>query len=204
MKLFDFFKKKEQPAKSLHAQDNVLKEDIIKMILEQQSQRSPSEQFASGAVFDISRQQREAFWQMVRSNDVKSLWRLFANAYDLFLGNPGIVGFSPNMVNPDHNDTDPRTWNVDIFNLSNRDYVAMCFMPIQHETFAARIVGILFSDTGDGYYYCMLNKDESISSDVLRNKAIYGVEKIGEVKGLGFELMNDFLDCIKKDYYPTL
>ena len=75
------------------------------------------------------------------------------------------------------------------------------FMPIKSDALAARIAGIIFSDKGDGYYYCMLKKDENSNSDVFRNKAEQGIGKIGEVSGTGFELMHSFLDCIKNNYY---
>jgi hypothetical protein len=73
-------------------------------------------------------------------------------------------------------------------------------MPIQNDILVARVVGIIFSSKGDGYYYCMLNKDENVPATVNRNKAMLGVEKIGEVKGVGFELMHNFLECISKDF----
>ena len=47
----------------------------------------------------------------------------------------------------------------------------------------------------------MLNKDTDAESDGFRNKAWYSIERVGSVKGRGFELMNDFLACIKKDFY---
>ena len=94
------------------------------------------------------------------SNDVFSLLNLFASAYSLFLENPQVVGFIPEIVNKDNNDTNPNMWNVDIFKLQNDDYAALLLMPIQHDIFTAGIVGIVFGDNCDGYYYCMLNKDE--------------------------------------------
>ena len=77
----------------------------------------------------------------------------------------------------------------------------MCFMPIDDQTYEARIIGIVLGQKGDGYYCCNLNKDENASSEVMRNKAIHGIEKAGEVKGRGFPLMNAFLSCIKQNYY---
>lgn len=199
MGLFDIFKKKKQAA-PFHAQ-NASKEEIFKMILEQQAQRSPSEQFASGAVFDILRKEREIFEHVARANNALTLQKLFADAYSLFLNNPEVVGFSHNMVNKNNNDTDTWTWNADIFSLNEEDHAILLFMPVQDTAFTARIVGIILSRKGDGYYYCMLNKDEKIPSDVNRNKAMSGIEKIGEVKGLGFELMNSFLNCMKDNFY---
>ncbi|MBQ7253902.1 MAG: hypothetical protein IJS30_04430 [Bacteroidales bacterium] len=135
------------------------------------------------------------------SNDAMMLLRLFVNSYSLFLDNPQVVGFTPNMVNRNNNDTNPAMWNADIFQLQPGDYAALLFVPIQHNTLLARIIGIVFSDKGDGYYYCMLNKDEGTASDVFRNKSMLGIEKVGSVSGIGFQLMNSFLNCMKQDYY---
>ena len=79
--------------------------------------------------------------------------------------------------------------------------MALLFMPIQNKDISARIVGIVFSENSDGYYYCMLNSDKNASSDVYRNKPMQGVHIIGNVNGVGFELMHRFLDCIVNDYY---
>ena len=65
------------------------------------------------------------------------------------------------------------------------------------------MIGIILSDSGDGYYYCMLSKDKEASSAVKRNKAMFGVSQVGEVKGRGFELMENFLTCIKEDFYSS-
>ncbi len=203
MGLFDFLNRNSQK-KSTNVQRNLSerpKEDMLKLFFEQQMQKAPSEHYASGSVFDISRQNRDMFLQTLQSTDCGSLLMLFVKAYFLFCNHPEVVGFTPDMVNTDNNDTDPRSWNADIFVLPDGDYAALLFMPIQHNTLMARIVGIVFSDNGDGYYYCMLNKDNKLFSEVFRNKAMFGIEKVGEVKGVGFELMHDFLDCIKHDYY---
>lgn len=202
MGLFDRIKKRKQPDTPFNTQ-KTSKEEIFKMILEQQAKSSPSDQFASGAIFDISRQQREAFEQAVCSNDALLLLKLFANAYYLFLNNPEVVGVTSNMVNKNKNDTDPGTWNANIFHLTEEDHIALLFMPVQSTALSARIIGIIFSSKGDRYYYCMLNKDEKMTSDVIHNRAIYGIDKIGEVKGVGFELMNSFLNCIKDDWHDS-
>ena len=184
MGLFGLFKKKEKIKTQPDVNNGISKEDIIKKMLEQQSQRSPSDQFASGAIFDISNKKRDAFEQIVRSNDALSLRKFFADCYSSFLTNPEIVGFIPSMVNKNNNDTSPETWNTDIFNFSDGDCVALLFMPIQNDSLAARIVGIVVSQKGDGYYYCMVNKDGNLFSNVMRNKAIHGVEKSEKLKGL--------------------
>lgn len=205
MCLFNWFKKEKTGVKATANNTNrssgsVSKEDIFKMILEQQAQRTPSEHFASGAVFDISRQNREFFLEVLRSNNAMALKQLFAKSYMQFLQHPECVGFTSQMVNQNANDTNPAEWNADIFNLSNGTYAALLFMPVRNNSIAARIVGIIFGDKGDGYYYCMLNRNEKMPSSVYRNKAMLGISNIGEVKGLGFELMNSFLSIIKSDY----
>ncbi len=70
---------------------------------------------------------------------------------------------------------------------------------INSEAFSARIIGVVLGNNGDQYYYCMLNKDENIPSEVRQNKAMLGIESIGSVSGRGFELMNSFVECIKRN-----
>ena len=164
---------------------------------EEIAQQSPSELFASGAVFDIVRQNRDVFEQIVRSNDALSLQQFFMEAYVLFCTSPEAVGFPSEMVDINNNDTDPRFWNADTFNLENGEAAALCYLSIQSDSLEARIVGIVLSDQGDRYYYCMLSKDEDVFSDVMQNKALDGIAKVGEVKGRGFELMYDFLGCME-------
>lgn len=62
-------------------------------------------------------------------------------------------------------------------------------------------MGILLGSGGDGCYYCMVNQDESLPSDVLRNKAMQGVETVGSVSGGGFELFERFTACAEREYY---
>ena len=210
MGLFDIFKKKSQTPnssvpekqKASTASDAPTKEDIFKAILEQMAQRSPSQHFAQGSVFDIVRQQHSAFEQIVRKYDVTSVHRFFINAYLSFCSNPDAAGFiRADALNTDRNDTDPRTWNTDIFDLQDGDVAALCFMPINDPNVEARLIGVVLGQRGDGYYYCNLNKSNDIPSDVMRNKALLGIEKAGEVSGRGFALMNAFLDCIRNNYY---
>lgn len=199
----DFFKNKKLDKKggSVDEKVNVTKEDLFRKILEQQSQKSPSEHFASGAVFDISQITRASFLKTAQSKDAIQMLKLFTDAYFLFLNKPEIVKFTSAMIDKEKNDTDPKTWNVDIVELQKGEYAVLLFMPIQNEMYSARIVGIVFSDNGDGYYYCMLNKNETTFSEVFRNKAFDGIEQIGVVKGSGFDLMNCFLECMKKNFY---
>lgn len=79
----------------------------------------------------------------------------------------------------------------------------MLYIPVENEDITARIVGIIFSDTEDGYYYCMLSKDEEASSEVLRNMGWDGVHPAGNAEGRGFELMDSFLECITTDFYES-
>lgn len=194
MSFLDLFKKRKVQTT---VQKIESKEDILKKMLEQIRQQTPSDHFASGAVFDIVRQNHDIFEHIVLAKNALDLKVFFTKAYMLFCDQPQIVGFSPAMVDSSKNDTDPRMWNTDIFQLESGDSIALCFMPVQHDTLLARIVGIVLSDKGDRYYYCMLSKDTDTFSDVIQNKARLGIEKVGEVKGLGFELMNSFVDVIK-------
>lgn len=199
MGLFDLFKrKKRNNVASINASNS--KEDIMKMILQNMSQKTPSENFASGAVFDITRQNHERFAYVVNSNDAMALKSFFANSYVTFCNQPQIVGFTPSMVDVRKNDTNPGTWNADIVNLPSGEKAALCFMPINNEELTARIIGIVLGNGGDRYYYCMLNKDENMLLDVIQNKAMLGIEKIGSIRGLGFDLMNSFVECIKSNY----
>lgn len=194
MSFLDLLKKKKSQAP---VQRIGSKEDILKEFFEQMRQKTPSDHFASGAVFDIVRQNHEAFERIVRDKNALDLRTFFAKAYMLFCDQPQIVGFTPAMVDRNKNDTDPRMWNADIFHFDSGESIAPCFIPVQHDTLLARIVGIVLSDNGDRYYYCMLNKDTNAFSDVIQNKARLGIEKVGEIRGIGFELMNSFVDVIK-------
>lgn len=210
MAFFRFFKKKKAsdsaastpPASEKEdAIDGTIKrEDAIKMVFEKiMSEKPPSEHFASGSIFDITRLAHDELVQLVQSNDPGLLHDFFANAYLLFCHNPQIVGFTPTMVDLQKDDTDVCQWNTSILTLSTGEAVALCYMPIQHDTLAARIVGIVIGKDGDRYYYCMLQKDEDAVSNVMRNKASLGIAMIGTVSGRGFELMGRFLDCIEQD-----
>ena len=97
-------------------------------------------------------------------------------------------------------DTDYRQWNTDIFPLESGDFAALCYMPVSNNELEARIIGIILSEGGDGYYYCMLKKDENETSTVFRNRSIQGITVAGEVKGRGFDLMHAFLNCIQEDF----
>lgn len=196
MSFLDFFKKKRTPSPMQNAGS---KEEFFRMVLEQMCQKTPSEHFASGAIFDIVRKDHSSFEQLVRSKNPVALQNFFVNAYLLFCKNPEIVGLTPAMVDIKKNDTDPLTWNADIITSSSGEAIALCYMPIQHQTLEARIIGIVIGSECDRYYYCMLNKDINMLSDVMQNKVMLGVEKVGEIKGRGFDLMNSFVVCMNKN-----
>lgn len=174
------------------------KNDMYKSLIEEYSKHSPSEKFALGGVFDISRLIREYYIDSCETNDVAGVHKHFINSYKLFLDNPEMIGISKALVNKDKSDTDPYMWNADIAHLSDGSHVALLYMPVQGGNITARLVGIIFGEKTDGYYYCMLNKEGS--SEVYRNKAFAGIEKIGEVSGSGLELMKAFQECISKEY----
>ncbi len=64
----------------------------MKIFYEVIAQQTPSERFASGAVFDISRIYRGQFEEIVLSSDALELWKFFASAYLVYCENPEIVG----------------------------------------------------------------------------------------------------------------
>ena len=176
-------------------------DDAMKRLFEMLSNRSPSEQFASGAVFDIVRQNHSRFEEIVRSENALQLHNFLVGAYVTFCDHPQIVGFAPTMVKKENNDTDPRLWNADLFHFENGDVAALCYMPIESDAYSARIAGIIIGSKGDGYYYCMLEKDKDACSKVIRNMARPGAfPTVGTVKGTGLELMHGFLECTKADY----
>lgn len=200
MSFLSFFKKPKKSEPTPFSGDNLSKEDIFRKLLEQQASVPVSEQFVSGAVFDISRNNRDVFLSVVQSGNALSLCQLFAQSYALFLEHPECVGFTPQMIRKDTDDTDIREWNADVFDLSNGNYMALLYMPVQNDTYSARIVGIIFGEETDGYYYCMLNKDEQVLSDVNKNNGLLGIKKVGSVQGAGFELMRCFFQTIFKDF----
>ena len=165
------------------------------------AEQSPSRHFVAGTVFDIVRQNHDLFAAAVANKDMRFLQMFFVKAYTEYLDNPSAFGAIPNTVNKDKNDTNPMRWNMDVVPSVNGAVAFLCFMPIQNDTHTARIFGIILGGRGDGYYYCMLNKNENQPSEVIRNKAMAGIETIGSVNGLGFELMNSFLSCITNNYF---
>lgn len=232
MGLSDFFRKKQKKPdiSALLKRKDMSKADIYRTIFRS---IPPSAHFSSGPVFIISQKNRDAFMQAVTSSDALALIKLFIASYNLFLEHPQVALFTPEMLNKALNDTNPYAWNTSIYKHKSGDYIVLLYMPIQQEELAARMVGIIFSngqrsqnpfecssdslDTSpshrgsnssngrsDGCYYCMLNKNESEFSDVERNKSTLIVEKVGKVKGRGFDLRDSFLACIMKDFYQDL
>ena len=179
MCFLNFFKKKS-------------KENALKWALQMMMRKPPSEHFATGPVFDIICQNHDRFVGIVNSADVTSLKKFFVDAYFDFCDLSLIA-----MTGVGRTDTNPLTWNADIVNLPSGEKAALCFMPVNNEVFMARVVGVVLGDGGDRYYYCMVKKDSNEYSDVIQNNAMLGIEKIGSVKGVGIELMNSFVDCIK-------
>lgn len=200
MGLFDFFKRKKEPSPKDNLQ-NKSKDEIYQMIFQGMAQESPSRHFVAGTVFDFARQNRSAIEYALKSGDLLRVQMLFINGYLKYLNDPRSMGGIPGIVDKEKNDTDPRGWNLSVKTLRNGDQAILLYMPIENARLSARIVGIVFGGRGDGYYYCMLNKDENMQSEVVRNKAMAGIETVGAVKGRGFELMESFVDCIRRDYY---
>ncbi len=201
MSIWDLFGKNKKQPDATNRDNTVSKKDTYKEIFSELAKESPSKHFASGTIFDITRMNHDVIEKCVRMNYPKGIYKLFTQSYQTYLSNPAAFGAIPQVVDGSRNDTDPTKWNIDIIQMANNDRAVLCFMPIRDEKLSARIVGIAVSDHGDAYYYCMLNKDETVESEVIRNKAMNGVERVGSVKGLGFKLMQDFIDCMKKDFY---
>lgn len=188
----------DAPGKALNEAKS--KEEIFEMLFKNMRQKSPSEHFATGAVFDIVRQNREIFVKSARECEVIALTKLFTLSYVEFCKNSRIAGLPSNTVNVSNDDTDPSRWNVSAYTLPNGDAVVLCFMPVSHDSIEARMIGIVFSEQKDGYYFCMVNKDKDAASEVKRNAALFGIQRIGEVKGRGFELAENFKECIYSDF----
>ena len=196
----DWYKEKEKNNAACDIQKELQKDEFVKKILEQQSQKAPSEDFAAFAVFRIIDQRHEEFEKIVCSTDAGKLHAFFINAYNTFINHPETIGFTSDLINKNNQDTSPAQWNTDIFKLGNGDCAALLFMPVRHDTLAARTVGVILSDKGDAHYYCMVNKDEQAASAVMRRRKTKA-DRIGEVNGLGLELMQKFLNCMKNDFY---
>ena len=157
-----------------------------------------SEVFASRAVFELSRQYRDHFERALQASDEEKLFELFRATFTLFIDQPETAGFTEAQFNKKSEDTDPMKWNVSCSSMPNGDAIALCYMPVQSRSLSARMVGIVFSDSGDRYYSCMLNRDGSIPSEILRSREGVPSVNAGTIEGTDAEPMNCFLSCIKK------
>lgn len=200
MGLFDLFRSKPKASKKDKLED-MSKDDILRMVFQELAQESPSRHFAAGVVFDLVRQNHDVFEEIVDDNRLHLLQSFFAKGYIQYLNHPETLGAIPMMVDKEKNDTNPSEWNLSVIPLRGDDRAVLCFMPVKNDTVSARIVGIVLGMHGDGYYYCMLEKNENAYSDVIRHKVMAGIDKVGAVRGRGFELMGGFVSCIKSDYY---
>lgn len=178
-----------------------LQDETVRKIIEKQSKKAPSEDFAAFAVFKYIDKQHEEFEQIVRSINAGGLKSFLTHSYNEFINNPESVGFTPALINKNNNDTAPEEWNTDIFKLKDGEYAVLLYMPIHNEVLAARLIGVVLTVKGDEHYYCFLNKDAQTSSAVFYRNGKNEIIKIGEVKGLGVELMHQFLGCIKNNFF---
>ncbi len=158
--------------------------------------RPASEVYASRAVFDLSHLYRDHFMKALRTSDSRKLSELFRATYTLFLDQPEVVGITHEMINRKNEDTDPVKWEVRCAAMPDGTPAALCCIPVQSKTVFARLTGIVFSDSGDEYYFCMMGKDEKTPSEVMRNNGTMPV-KTGEIRGTDPEIMDRFLECIR-------
>lgn len=198
IRIGDLLKKTKAALPSSKQDKPNTKDDFYKAVCEAMAKQPPSELFVAGPVFDLVLKQHESFEKCVRDNDVLKLHSLLTSTYLTFLTNPEIIGIPSSMINVENDDTNINMWNADIFLFEDGTAIAQGFIPVESDKLIGRIVGIIFSEHGNGFYYCMVNKDTP--STVMRNRALYGARKAGEVKGLGIDLMEAFLNCIKQDY----
>lgn len=158
--------------------------------------RPASEVYASDAVFELSRLYRDHFLKALQASDDRKLFDLFRATFSLFLDQPELVGFTEAMINKRNEDTDPTKWNVSCSSTPGGDSIALCCMPIQNKALSARLVGIIFSDSGDRYYFCMLNKGGTVPSEIKQKDG--SPVKVGIIEGADPEPANHFLNCIRQ------
>lgn len=157
-----------------------------------------SEVYASRAVFELSRQYRDHFLRALQASDDGKLFELFRATFTLFIDQPETAGLTEIQFNKKSEDTDPMKWNVSSGSMPNGDPIALCCIPVQNRTLSARMIGIVFSDSGDKYYSCMLNRDGNTPSDILCGRESMPSVNAGTIEGTDAEPMNCFLNCIKK------
>ena len=152
-----------------------------------------SKVYASGAVFELSHRYRDHFLKALRAEDTGKLSELFRATYALFMDQPETVGLSAAMFNRKSEDTDPKKWEVSCASLPDGS------RPVRDAALTARLAGIVFSDAGDRYYSCMLNRDRNKPSEVVRNMGKIPHEKAGVIRGNETEPLKAFLECIRED-----
>ena len=156
-----------------------------------------SEVYASGAVFELVRRYRDHFLNAVKAADDRKLFDLFRETYSLMIDQPELVGLTDEMFNKKSQDTDPLKWKASCAATPDGDAIALCCMPVQNRTLSARFVGIVFSDAGDRYYSCMLNRDTARPSAIMRTADDLLPEETGTISGPEPEAAVGFLRCIK-------
>lgn len=158
-----------------------------------------SKVYASGVVFELSRQYRDHFLKALQASDTGKVSELFRATYALFIDQPETVGLNAAMFNKKSEDTDPKKWEASCSSMPDGSPVALCCMPVRDAALKARLVGIVFSDSGDRYYSCMLNRDTGKPSEVVRNMGKIPHEKAGIISGNDPDPVNCFLNCIRED-----
>ena len=158
-----------------------------------------SKVYASGAVFELSRGYRDHFMKALQAGDTGKLSELFRATYALFMDQPETVGLTAAMFNKKSEDTDPKKWEVSCDSLPDGSRIALCRMPVRDAALSERLIGIVFSDAGDRYYSCMLNRDKNKPSEVVRNMGKIPHEKAGVIDGNDPEPLKAFLDRIRED-----
>ena len=158
-----------------------------------------SKVYASGVAFELSRQYRDHFLKALQASDTGKLSELFRATYALFIDQPETVGLDATMFNKKNEDTDPKKWEVSCSSMPDGSRIALCCMPIRDAALKARLVGIVFSDSGDRFYSCMLNKDPNKPSEIVRNMGKIPHEKAGIINGNDPEPVDSFLNCIRED-----
>ena len=158
-----------------------------------------SEVYVSGAVFELVRQYRDHFLHAVKSGDDRKLFDLFRETYSLMIDQPETVGLTSEMFNKRSQDTDPLKWKASCASTPNGDAIAFCCMPVKNGALSARFIGIVFSDAGDRYYSCMLNRDAARPSGIMRSTESFPPEEAGTVSGPEPEAAAGFLRCIEED-----
>ena len=158
-----------------------------------------SKVYASGVAFELSRQYRDHFLKALQASDAGKVSELFRATYALFIDQPETVGLNAAMFNKKSEDTDPKKWEASCSSMPDGSPIALCCMPVRDAALKTRLVGIVFSDSGDRFYSCMLNRDPNKPSEIVRNMGKIPHEKAGIINGNDPDPMNCFLNCIRED-----